>query len=217
MTRFDFSPLFRSTVGFDRVMNALEAGMRTADEGYPPYNIEKVGEHDYRIAMAVAGFGEDELSVEAKDATVTVSGRIAASEDGKRSYLHRGIAGRGFSRSFQLAEHVRVSGRVAGERPAPCRSRARGARGAEAPRDRHPQRPRPPPHRGLTQPAGKADPRKAPGAKPGAFFLRAARSRIAACRHVPQDASIHRRDGQRAGPRYRRFHEESETSWRAVR
>ena len=110
MTRFDFSPLFRSTVGFDRVMTALEANMRTSDEGYPPYNIEKVGENDYRITMAVAGFGRDDLSVEAKDATVTVSGETARDGDGGRAYLHRGIAGRGFRRAFQLAEHVRVSG-----------------------------------------------------------------------------------------------------------
>ncbi len=110
MTRFDFSPLFRSTVGFDRVMNALEANMRSADEGYPPYNIEKVGENDYRITMAVAGFGEDDLSIEAKDATVTVSGEIAKDGDDGRVYLYRGIAGRGFKRAFQLADHVRVSG-----------------------------------------------------------------------------------------------------------
>ena len=112
MTRFDFSPLFRTTVGFDRVMNALEANVRAADEGYPPYNIEKVDENDYRISMAVAGFGEDDLNIEVKNATVTVSGEIAKDSDEGRSYLHRGIAGRSFKRTFQLADHVRVSGAV---------------------------------------------------------------------------------------------------------
>ena len=112
MTRFDLSPLFRTTVGFDRVMNALEANARAADEGYPPYNIEKVDENDYRISMAVAGFGEDDLNIEVKDATVTVSGEIAEDSDEGRSYLHRGIAGRSFKRTFQLADHVRVSDAV---------------------------------------------------------------------------------------------------------
>ena len=110
MTRFDFSPLFRSTVGYDRMMNALEANARSTDEGYPPYNIEKVDENDYRITMALAGFGEDDLEIEVKDATVTVSGEIAQTKDEGRTYLHRGIAGRSFKRTFQLADHVRVSG-----------------------------------------------------------------------------------------------------------
>ena len=110
MTRFDFSPLFRSTVGYDRVMHALEANSRAADEGYPPYNIEKVDENDYRITMALAGFGEDDLDIEVKDATVTVSGEIAQTKDEGRTYLHRGIAGRSFKRTFQLADHVRGSG-----------------------------------------------------------------------------------------------------------
>ena len=110
MTRFDFSPLFRSTVGYDRMMNALEANARSTDEGHPPYNIEKVDENDYRITMALAGFGEDDLEIEVKDATVTVSGEIAQAKDEGRTYLHRGIAGRSFKRTFQLADHVRVSG-----------------------------------------------------------------------------------------------------------
>ena len=67
MTRFDFSPLFRSTVGFDRMMNLLEANARSGEEGYPPYNIEKKGDNDYRITMAVAGFGEDDLTIEVRD------------------------------------------------------------------------------------------------------------------------------------------------------
>ncbi len=109
MTRFDFSPLFRSTVGFDRMMNLLEASSRTGEDGYPPYNIEKTGDNDYRITMAVAGFGEDDLTIEVKDATVTVSGSVNADGDKERTYLYRGIAGRSFKRAFQLADHVHVS------------------------------------------------------------------------------------------------------------
>lgn len=109
MTRFDFSPLFRSTVGFDRMMNLLEASSRTGEDGYPPYNIEKKGDNDYRITMAVAGFGEDDLTIEVKDATVTVSGSVNADGDKERTYLYRGIAGRSFKRAFQLADHVHVS------------------------------------------------------------------------------------------------------------
>ncbi len=110
MTRFDFSPLFRSTVGFDRMMNMLEASARSGDEGYPPYNIEKKGENDYRITMAVAGFGENDLAIEVRDSTVTVSGSTSGEGDNERTYLHRGIAARSFRRAFQLADHVHVSG-----------------------------------------------------------------------------------------------------------
>lgn len=109
MTRLDFSPLFRSTVGFDRMMNLLEASSRTGEDGYPPYNIEKKGDNDYRITMAVAGFGEDDLTIEVKDGTVTVSGSVNADGDKERAYLYRGIAGRSFKRAFQLADHVHVS------------------------------------------------------------------------------------------------------------
>ena len=110
MTRLDFTPLFRSTIGFDRMMNALETGTRTGDEGYPRYNIEKVDENDYRITMAVAGFAESELSIEARDATVTIEGKPAGDRDEARNFLHRGISTRSFKRTFQLANHVRVSG-----------------------------------------------------------------------------------------------------------
>lgn len=110
MTRLDFTPLFRSTIGFDRMMNALETGSRTGDEGYPLYNIEKVDENDYRITMAVAGFAESELSIEARDATVTIEGKPARDRDEGRNFLHRGITRRSFKRAFQLANHVRVSG-----------------------------------------------------------------------------------------------------------
>ena len=110
MTRLDFTPLFRSTIGFDRMMNALETSTRTGDEGYPLYDIEKVDENDYRITMAVAGFAESELSIEARDATVTIEGKPARDRDDGRNFLHRGIPTRSFKRAFQLANHVRVSG-----------------------------------------------------------------------------------------------------------
>lgn len=110
MTRLDFTPLFRSTIGFDRMMNALEASSRTGDDGHPLYNIEKVDENAYRITMEAAGFDESELSIEARDATVTIEGKPAKDRDGGRTYLHQGIPTRGFKRAFQLANHVRVSG-----------------------------------------------------------------------------------------------------------
>lgn len=110
MTRLDFTPLFRSTIGFDRMMNALETSARTGDEGHPLYNIEKVDENDYRITMEAAGFAENELSIEARDATVTVEGKPDKDRNEGRTYLHQGIPTRGFKRAFQLANHVRVSG-----------------------------------------------------------------------------------------------------------
>lgn len=110
MTRFDFSPLFRSTVGFDRMMNLLESASSLGEEGYPPYNIEKVGNDAYRITMAVAGFGEDDLSIEARENTLVVSGKTAPVAEEGKTYLYRGIAGRSFKRSFQLADHVKVKG-----------------------------------------------------------------------------------------------------------
>ena len=110
MTRLDFTPLFRSTIGFDRMMNALEASARTGDEAYPLYNIEKVDENDYRITMEVAGFAENELSVESRDATVTIEGKPTGDRNKGRTFLHHGIPTRGFRRAFELANHVRVSG-----------------------------------------------------------------------------------------------------------
>lgn len=111
MTSYDFSPLFRSTVGFDQLMALLERSARLegGDNGYPPYNIEKRAGESYRIVMAVAGFGEDELDIELRDQTLQVSGQHR--DDGAdRTFLHRGIAGRAFRRSFQLADHVQVVG-----------------------------------------------------------------------------------------------------------
>ena len=110
MTRLDFTPLFRSTIGFDRMMNALETSARTGDESYPLYNTEKVDENNYRITMEVPGFTESELSIEARDATVTIEGKPARDRHEGRTYLHQGIPTRGFKRAFQLANHVRVSG-----------------------------------------------------------------------------------------------------------
>jgi molecular chaperone IbpA len=107
----DFTPLFRSTIGFVRLPTLLEAAAR-ADEaalGYPPYNIEKLDEDAYRITMAVAGFSADDIEIETREGTLTVAGR-REDEDENRSFLHRGIAGRSFQRKFQLADHVRVTG-----------------------------------------------------------------------------------------------------------
>lgn len=110
MRTYDFSPLFRSTIGFDRLAHMLDTATREeAAPGYPPYNIEKHGEDRYRITMAVAGFSADELDVEVRENTLTISGRQDDGEEGVR-YLHRGIAGRSFERRFQLADHVKVVG-----------------------------------------------------------------------------------------------------------
>ena len=109
MRNFDFSPLYRSAIGFDRLPSLLDTAMRAngTAEGYPPYNIEKTGEDAYRITIAVAGFGPDELDVEARDNVLVVKGKAGADAESVK-YLHRGIAGRAFERRFQLAEHVRV-------------------------------------------------------------------------------------------------------------
>lgn len=105
----DLSPLFRSTVGFDRLGRLLESTLQAENTApaYPPYNIEKLGDDAYRIVMAVAGFGEGDLDVTVKEGTLTVSGK-GAEEEGETKFLHRGIAGRAFERRFQLADHIRV-------------------------------------------------------------------------------------------------------------
>lgn len=111
MTNFDFSPLFRSTVGFDRLSRMLETGMLNDQTAYPPYNIVKLSDDDYRITMAVAGFGENDIDIVSQENQLTVSGRIAGkdgSADGV-TYLHRGIAERAFERRFQLADHIKVT------------------------------------------------------------------------------------------------------------
>lgn len=111
MHSFDLTPLFRSTVGFDRMARLLDSVTRLDEQAvsYPPYNIEKLDEDKYRITMAVAGFGEDELDVTVKDGTLVVSGK-AESKDAERKFLHRGIARRAFERRLQLADYIQVSG-----------------------------------------------------------------------------------------------------------
>ncbi|HRK17455.1 MAG TPA: Hsp20 family protein [Hyphomicrobiaceae bacterium] len=110
MRPFDFAPLYRSTVGFDRLVQMLDSisGPDSADT-YPPYNIERLAENEYRITMAVAGFTQDEIKIEVKEQTLNVAGSKAA-DDKERHFLHRGIATRAFERRFQLADHVEVKG-----------------------------------------------------------------------------------------------------------
>lgn len=110
MTAYDFSPLYRSAIGIDRLAHLMENAMRADNQtSYPPYNIELVDEDRYRISMAVAGFARDELDIEVANDTLTVSGS-KAKEEAPRRYLHQGIAARGFQRQFQLADHVQVKG-----------------------------------------------------------------------------------------------------------
>lgn len=111
MRHFDFSPLYRASIGFDEVANMMDR-MMASDGGqpsYPPYNIEKTAEDSYRISIAVAGFAADELHVEVKERSLVISGR-KADEAKDRSFLHRGIATRAFDRKFQLADHVVIKG-----------------------------------------------------------------------------------------------------------
>ena len=110
MTTFDFTPLFRTAIGFDRFANALELANRCDAGGYPPYNIELVEEDRYRITLAVAGFSKDELEIETKENRLTVTGRKQSDGDEGSQFLHRGIANRSFERGFQLADFVRVDG-----------------------------------------------------------------------------------------------------------
>ena len=111
MRSLDFAPLYRATVGFDRVADLMDRVLANdvAQPTYPPYNIEKTDENAYRISVAVAGFTADELSVDVKDGTLHVAA-LKSAEDAGRSYLHRGIATRAFERRFALADHVRVTG-----------------------------------------------------------------------------------------------------------
>ena len=107
----DFAPFYRATVGFDRVFDLLDSvATQTNGNGYPPYNIEKVGDDAYRIVMAVAGFAEAELNVTQKETELLVAGQTAPNSEADKEYLYRGIAGRNFERRFQLADHVRVVG-----------------------------------------------------------------------------------------------------------
>lgn len=110
MTRYDFSPLFRSTVGFDRLAQLVDVATRGEDSSvaYPPYNIEKLGNDSYRVTMAVAGFAPDEIDITVHENSLTVVGR-AKTEEKSGQYLHRGIAARAFERRFQLADHIKVT------------------------------------------------------------------------------------------------------------
>ncbi|MEQ9517929.1 MAG: Hsp20 family protein [Parvibaculum sp.] len=111
MRTFDFSPLYRSTVGFDRLASLLDAATTDGTQGgYPPYNIERTGEASYRITMAVAGFREDDIAIEAQQNKLTITGKRENADDENVNYLHRGIATRSFQRQFDLADYVEVKG-----------------------------------------------------------------------------------------------------------
>ena len=109
MRTIDFSPLYRSVVGFDRLAQLLETASVDAASGYPPYNIERTDENAYRIEIAVAGFRTEELNIEVKENLLTVQGRKAANDEPQRRFLHRGLAERDFERRFQLADYVIVN------------------------------------------------------------------------------------------------------------
>ncbi|KQU95130.1 heat-shock protein [Devosia sp. Root413D1] len=106
MRTFDFTPLYRSTVGFDRLFDMLDSGIRS---DWPPYDIEKLGDDQYRISMAVAGFAADEIELTQQGNSLLVSGAKTQAEDRADAFLHRGIANRNFKQSFSLADHVKVT------------------------------------------------------------------------------------------------------------
>lgn len=111
MATYDFSPFYRSTVGFDRVFNRLDSLVGQEAKSYPPYNIEKTGDDTYRISIAVAGFGEGDIAIESKENSLIVKGAKGVEAEGKgREFLHRGIAERAFELRFQLADYVEVGG-----------------------------------------------------------------------------------------------------------
>jgi molecular chaperone IbpA len=112
MQTFNFTPFYRSTVGFDRLFSTLDqlVGMDGPAPSYPPYNIERTGENVYRISVAVAGFTDADLSIEAKENTLTIRGEKQMNDEETRELLYRGIAARNFKRSFQLADYVEVRG-----------------------------------------------------------------------------------------------------------
>jgi molecular chaperone IbpA len=111
MRTFDLTPLYRSTVGFDRLFSLLDQGVDGAAPGYPPYNIERTGDNEYRVTVAVAGFAEPELSIVAKENTLTIRGEKSDKNEEKHGdVLYQGIAARAFERAFQLADFVQVKG-----------------------------------------------------------------------------------------------------------
>lgn len=107
---YDFAPLFRTAVGFDRLARLVDTLPPQESAGYPPYNIEKTAEDAYRVSLAVAGFGEDDIELTVKDNALLVTGKVAGDEGEKVEFLHRGIAARAFTRRFLLAEHMVVDG-----------------------------------------------------------------------------------------------------------
>ena len=107
---FDLTPLYRSTVGFDRLARMLDEASSFEAPSYPPYNIERLSEDEYRITMAVAGFAPEDIAIEVKGSALTVSGKKAEKTETKTEFLHQGIASRAFERRFQLADHVQVQG-----------------------------------------------------------------------------------------------------------
>lgn len=112
MRNIDFAPLYRSTVGFDRLFDLLDtasSGFESEAVAYPPYNIERLADNEYRITMAVAGFTQDDIKIDVKEQSLTVRGEKKP-EEKERQFLHRGIAARAFERRFQLADHVEVRG-----------------------------------------------------------------------------------------------------------
>jgi molecular chaperone IbpA len=110
-TNFDFEPLFRSSIGFDRMLDALESASRLASiDNWPPYDIVKIGENDYRISMAVASFTQDDLTITQEQNMLMVAGQKSDEGGENGQYLHRGIATRAFQRRFELADHVKVVG-----------------------------------------------------------------------------------------------------------
>ena len=110
MRSLDFSPLFRNSVGFDRMAHLMDSLANEPTNSYPPYNIEAAAEDEYRVTMAVAGFGENDIEITTQNGQLLVAGRICRDEDDVRNFLHRGIAERAFERRFNLAEHVVVNG-----------------------------------------------------------------------------------------------------------
>jgi molecular chaperone IbpA len=144
MNAFDFSPLFRSTIGFDRLMRLADSATRVDQAAsYPPYNIEKTGDDSYRLTMAVAGFAADELEMTVQENALLIAGKAKKEEDEGR-FLHRGIARRAFERRFQLADHIKVTGasldngllhvELAREVPETAKPRRVEIRGGAAPR-----------------------------------------------------------------------------------
>jgi molecular chaperone IbpA len=112
MRDFDLSPLYRSTIGFDSLVSMLDRLTDFDDEAssYPPYNIERLSENEYRITMAVAGFGKEDIAIKVKENTLSIRGEKKEADKEQRTFLHRGIASRAFERRFQLADHVEVRG-----------------------------------------------------------------------------------------------------------